>query len=634
MTLATVDTTFDNLQSSLANLCVTEDAHTRLTMIEDVKKFLFEAPSSWDQVDGSMMIKRCVLPGTCDSISCVLWKGLLYITGTDIVRSLLFRFHAFGRLVTNIKKFEEGIFSDLRNLKPGTDSCLECPKSDFLDLLYKYKCIRTQKKQKVFCWFSVPHDRLFLDALERDLKRENMGMETSTIAFAEPSLSFTFNKVQQLSDSLQKSTQLAAADPRSNPLSISLEDINTTPDLGLTGSYSQNDTKVLLQKSSETTLDKYSASEDDLFEFLSAMQIDGQSDIPLGNWNSMDSQTENSSMSEGEISVDSLAINRDLTYASSDFFWKNSIGESSASGSVLSHNACDLSPLIDTKINDSHVFNANHEMKVTFDDSYIPVPELAINGCQEFSNIIIPTSSPQLDTPSLSNAIVGSFPLYDTASAYKQRRRRATSVNVPMATQPMSTAGKRARRHTNSRSMTGDNPFIPIFTFDVDTTINNSNTTADILAKQVIPNNDTKSNTVRAYNCPLTSCNRAFKRLEHLKRHMRTHTCERPYQCPSCGKRFSRSDNLSQHQKTHEKQRNVKVEKGRRRQQSSPCQISVAKSSESLDLMQSFQKLSDTNGGDCTSNAQRSRTGSFVVGDVSDYLWNLQSTLLPYNDKC
>ncbi|KAI8576003.1 hypothetical protein K450DRAFT_179936, partial [Umbelopsis ramanniana AG] len=139
------------------------------------------------------MIKRCVLPGTCDSISCVLWKGLLYITGTDIVRSLLFRFHAFGRLVTNIKKFEEGIFSDLRNLKPGTDSCLECPKSDFLDLLYKYKCIRTQKKQKVFCWFSVPHDRLFLDALERDLKRENMGMETSTIAFAEPSLSFTFN---------------------------------------------------------------------------------------------------------------------------------------------------------------------------------------------------------------------------------------------------------------------------------------------------------------------------------------------------------------------------------------------------------------------------------------------------------
>jgi hypothetical protein len=30
------------------------------------------------------------------------------------------------------------------------------------------------------CRFSVPHDRLFLDALERDLKREKMGLEPTT----------------------------------------------------------------------------------------------------------------------------------------------------------------------------------------------------------------------------------------------------------------------------------------------------------------------------------------------------------------------------------------------------------------------------------------------------------------------
>lgn len=29
--------------------------------------------------------------------------------------------------------------------------------------------------------FSVPHDRLFLDALERDLKREKMGQEPTTV---------------------------------------------------------------------------------------------------------------------------------------------------------------------------------------------------------------------------------------------------------------------------------------------------------------------------------------------------------------------------------------------------------------------------------------------------------------------
>lgn len=49
---------------------------------------------------------------------------------TLLVRALAFRFEAFGRPVKTalVKKFEEGIFSDLRNLKPGEDSSLEKPK--------------------------------------------------------------------------------------------------------------------------------------------------------------------------------------------------------------------------------------------------------------------------------------------------------------------------------------------------------------------------------------------------------------------------------------------------------------------------------------------------------------------------
>lgn len=58
---------------------------------------------------------------------------------------------------------------------------------------------------------------------------------------------------------------------------------------------------------------------------------------------------------------------------------------------------------------------------------------------------------------------------------------------------------------------------------------------------------------VRAFICPLYSCGRLFKRMEHLKRHMRTHTMERPFRCSRCGKRFSRSDNLTQHVRTHER---------------------------------------------------------------------------------
>ncbi|KAG2177333.1 hypothetical protein INT43_007990 [Umbelopsis isabellina] len=55
--------------------------------------------------------------------------------------------------------------------------------------------------------------------------------------------------------------------------------------------------------------------------------------------------------------------------------------------------------------------------------------------------------------------------------------------------------------------------------------------------------------------CQVSHCQRKFKRLEHLKRHMRTHTLERPFTCtiPGCNKSFSRSDNLSQHIKTHQR---------------------------------------------------------------------------------
>lgn len=55
----------------------------------------------------------------------------------------------------------------------------------------------------------------------------------------------------------------------------------------------------------------------------------------------------------------------------------------------------------------------------------------------------------------------------------------------------------------------------------------------------------------KSHSCPIPTCGRLFKRLEHLKRHVRTHTQERPYICPHCSKAFSRSDNLAQHKRTH-----------------------------------------------------------------------------------
>ncbi|KAH8434654.1 sexual development transcription factor SteA [Aspergillus melleus] len=604
--------------SSEAQQSLPHDAQVALQQVDNLKYFLLSAPVDWQP---DQLIRRFLLP-TGDYISCVLWSNLFHISGTDIVRCLAFRFQAFGRPVKNSKKFEEGIFSDLRNLKAGTDATLEEPKSPFLDFLYKNNCIRTQKKQKVFYWYSVPHDRLFLDALERDLKREKMGQEATTVAVSEPALSFEFDSSQSLYEQLTKAQQANsssfaahASTTYGQPASPVVRTVDAMPPPQMAPQMAPPALALLPDESGNPAM---------------------YSQIPMPNPLAQNIVKREPDYGQIHYDRNGMPIARiHQRHASMPTFVEYSPAPSFVSSQFEDYSNRGLSfepvtpPQHSSQLGAEPAYIANEDTGL-----YTAIPEVSSSGA--FNPMMqLPTSnlaSAHYPTPARtfhSNV----YSVLEGSPTYKQRRRRSSIPPGPSAiptstpsqvtgppSQPISYAAHRPSdlrrsvsssvapvieadesQHTSRRTMNGyaaptlpqknllhemSRNGTPLSSLDENaeqTNVSLANPADELTA---LPNGDALETAVqhsasnkgeryapgpvrrarsatmmelgpypqKSHSCPIPSCGRLFKRLEHLKRHVRTHTQERPYPCPYCNKAFSRSDNLAQHRRIHEAQ--------------------------------------------------------------------------------
>ncbi|GJE95591.1 STE-domain-containing protein [Phanerochaete sordida] len=548
---------FGNLDEGLSRP-LTHKERELLAHLDRLKFFLATAPSRWtDGSDGNPAdpsalpvghpnsahpaLNRFLLPNS-EYVSCVLWGGLYHITGTDIVRALVFRFEAFGRPVKNMKKFEEGVFSDLRNLKPGVDACLEEPKSPFLDLLFKYQCIRTQKKQKVFYWFSVPHDRLFLDALERDLKREKMQLEPTTVVSGEPALSFTYDPKRSLYEQFSKASgavegegELEAAVRRAD---------ETKDDDGKDNGASSSSEKQQSDADMSSSEADDGKSSDEKKPAKAKSALHG----PNSPFFSMFSLFEGSPTYKQRRkkvpkhrSPSLLGISPYMTDPADDYF-----GVTPGMGGSMRP----PEPQMDRYGRDTTRLSAAEMFLAQARGDFGPQsnPDLIASQKERQRRAMLARAGQLADKGYYGAGLPGA-----DAGMHQQALRASPESLFPghspalMPNGGLSVDQDMGRPHMEARHT------FPLSTFPAQDRprAHTQPFGGDVAAPWQQPSDPIPIQRTKAFVCPLFSCGRMFKRMEHLKRHLRTHTLERPYQCQRCKKRFSRSDNLNQHLRTH-----------------------------------------------------------------------------------
>ncbi|KIE02914.1 transcription factor Fst12, partial [Metarhizium majus ARSEF 297] len=590
--------------STEAQQALPHDAQVALQQVDNLKYFLISAPVDWQP---DQYIRRFLLP-TGEYVSCVLWNNLFHISGTDIVRCLSFRFQAFGRPVKNSKKFEEGIFSDLRNLKSGTDASLEEPKSAFLDFLYKNNCIRTQKKQKVFYWYSVPHDRLFLDALERDLKREKMGQEATTVAVSEPALSFQYDSSQSLYEQLTKTQQANSSSFNAQQATSFSQGQSTSPVMRAMDSMPppsmMPQTMAAPMGEPMDHMVSYEAMPMAAAVPQQVAHVKREPDFTRVQYNQNGVPITHGHQRHASMPAYGLEYSPAPSFVSSQY-------------EDYSNRGISFEPITPPQqalgMTGEPAYIANEETGLY---SAIPDHLSGVNGLNGM--VQLPPSNLAGSQFTRSYGTNNVYSVIEGSPTYKQRRRRSSippSMSaIPGAPVPNTAAHRPSDLRRSVSASVGpvaegeesaDNS-PPGLSYSASGMSMGSQQHKDVvdLSRHGTPLSNVdgspalnpmalqpafgdelshdgvikdhrrtlsgpsgvirraRSATVmelgpyphKSHSCPIPTCGRLFKRLEHLKRHVRTHTQEKPYICPHCSKAFSRSDNLAQHKRTHSRE--------------------------------------------------------------------------------
>lgn len=135
-------------------------------------------------------------------------------------------------------------------------------------------------------------------------------------------------------------------------------------------------------------------------------------------------------------------------------------------------------------------------------------------------------------------------------------------------------------------------------------------------------NGTTPSGKPRLFVC--STCTRAFARQEHLKRHERSHTKEKPFSCGVCSRKFSRRDLLLRHaQKLHAGCSDTAITRLRKK--------SIRRSSTSSSIGSTPMGHNNNNNDDSISSTIRSK--KMVRGSISGASSSINNTIILNNNS-